>query len=575
MKASKPVAAWRNRTRIRTQLSLVVSVAVALLCAMLIFYSYLSQRSANRASEGTSIARVLELETRQLDAYVRELKDYSLLLRNDSAFMTQVARPGPVSYDGQRTLENAFRTLFYSRSDIIWMELYLYKPRLLLRLDNPRKKLLSLDYVPPETLEDCAAFSAGPEYLSIRPDDDGFLRVTRTIIDSPRRTPLAVVRFLTDASLTDLLYVRHAENGEALSLFSVSGTAFTGGKTASQVTEALAAGKAIAEIDHQRCLLVSARGDFGTAAIAKPLSLIDASLNRTRNITLLIGLGALLFICALLLISILGLTRPLEVLAAHVRRVGQGDFKERIALGGSRELAGLSEDVNRMSQSISELIDRTYVASLNERTARLAALEAQVNPHFLFNTLQAIATEAILAEDQKVYRMITALASLLRYSIRGGNLAALSTELEYVGKYLSLQKARFGDRLQYEINAEQALMPRDVPKLGLLALVENSIVHGMRDNVDAIHLSITCAAVDGMADIRVTDDGAGIPGERLQELRRMLEDDAVVDTRNIGVGNLASRLRLLYDGRARMIIDSVSEPERRTTVRILIPMEER
>ena len=191
MKASKPVAAWRNRTRIRTQLSLVVSVAVALLCAMLIFYSYLSQRSANRASEGTSIARVLALETRQLDAYVRELKEYSLLLRNDSAFMTQVARPGPVSYDGQRTLENAFRALFYSRSDIIWMELYLYKPRLLLRLDNPRKKLLSLDYVPPETLDDYAAFSAGPEYLSIRPDDDGFLSVARTIIDSPRRTPLA------------------------------------------------------------------------------------------------------------------------------------------------------------------------------------------------------------------------------------------------------------------------------------------------------------------------------------------------------------------------------------------------
>jgi len=228
-----------------------------------------------------------------------------------------------------------------------------------------------------------------------------------------------------------------------------------------------------------------------------------------------------------------------------------------------------------MSQSISELIDRTYVASLNERTARLAALEAQTNPHFLFNTLQAIATEAILAEDQKVYRMITTLASLLRYSIKGGNLAALSTELEYAGKYLSLQKARFGDRLQYEINAEQALMPREVPKLGLLALVENSIVHGMRDSVDAIHLSITCEAVEGMADIRVTDDGAGIPGERLQELRRMLEDDAVVDTRNIGVGNLASRLRLLYDGRARMIIDSVSEPERRTLVRILIPIEER
>ena len=573
MKFTDAVAAWRSRTRIRTQLSLVVSIAVALLCAMLIFYSYLAQRSANRVSEATSIARVLELETRQLDAYVGELKDYSLLLRNDSAFMAQVTRPGPAGYDGQQTLENAFRTLFYSRSDILWMELYLYKPRLLLRLDNPSRKLMSLEYASPEALDDYTAFSAGPEYLSVRPDGDGFLRITRTIIDSPRRTPLAVVRFLADASMPDRLSARHAENGEALYLFSAAGTAFTGGETASRVTGALMAGETNPEIDGERCLLVSASGQFGTAAVSKPLSLIDASLNRTRNITLLIGLGALAVICGLLLISIRSLTRPLEALAAHMRRVGQGDFRERAALGGSCELAGLSENVNRMSESISDLIDRTYVATLNERTARLAALEAQTNPHFLFNTLQAIATEAILSGDRKVYRMITALAALLRYSIRGGNLTALSTELEYVGKYLSLQKARFGERLQYVIEAEDALMDREVPRLGLLALVENSIVHGMRGSVDAIRLSITCASVDGMADIRVVDDGAGIPPERLLELRKIIDGDAIVDTQNIGVGNLASRLRLLYEGRARLDINSVSEPERSTTVRIVIPME--
>ena len=150
MKFFDSIAAWRNRTRIRTQLSLAVAVAVAVLCAMQIFYSYLTQRGANRASEATSIARVLALEARQLDAYVGELKDYSLLLRNNAAFLTQVARPGPAGYDGQQTLENAFRTLFYSRSDIIWMELYLYRPRLLLRLDNPRKKLVSEDYVSPD-----------------------------------------------------------------------------------------------------------------------------------------------------------------------------------------------------------------------------------------------------------------------------------------------------------------------------------------------------------------------------------------------------------------------------------------
>ena len=573
MKFFDRIAAWRNRTRIRTQLSLAVAVAVAVLCAMQIFYSYLTQRAANRASEATSIARVLALEARQLDAYVGELKDYSLLLRNNAAFMTQVARPGPAGYDGQQTLENAFRTLFYSRSDIIWMELYLYRPRLLLRLDNPRKKLVSEDYVSPEELDDYAAFSAGPEYLSIQPDADGFLRVTRTIIDAPRGTPLAVVRFLADASTPDRLSARHAEHGEALYLFSTAGAVFAGGETASRVKAALTAGETDPEIAGERCLLVSASGQFAMAAVSKPLSLIDASLNRTRNITLLIGLGSLAVICGLLLISIRRLTWPLEALAAHMRRVGGGDFKERTALDGSCEMVGLSEDVNRMSQSISDLIDRTYVATLNERTARLAALEAQTNPHFLFNTLQAIATEAILAKDQKVYRMITTLAALLHYSIRGGNLTALSTELEYVGKYLSLQKARFGERLQYEIRAEDTLMDCDVPKLGLLALVENSIVHGMQGSVDAIRLSITCASSDGMMDIRVIDDGAGISPERLQELRGMIEADVAVDPRNIGVGNLASRLRLLYDGRARLTIDSVTEPERCTTVRILIPME--
>ena len=144
-----------------------------------------------------------------------------------------------------------------------------------------------------------------------------------------------------------------------------------------------------------------------------------------------------------------------------------------------------------------------------------------------------------------------------------------------MGKHLSLQKARFGERLQYGIEAEEGLMDRNVPKLGLLALAENSIVHGMQGNVDAICLSISCVSRDGMVDIRVIDDGAGIPRERLQELRDMIGGDIAVNTRSIGVGNLASRLRLLYDGRARLTIDSVSEPDRRTTVRILIPMEER
>lgn len=569
------VKRWRNRTRIRTQLSLLVSAAVAALCALLILYSYLTQRSANLRHEATAMGRVLELERQQLDAYVDDLCAFSLQLRNDSAFMSLLGQSGDIGYAGQQTLENAFRTQFYSRDDIVWMELYLIRPGLRLRLDNPRRKMQNLEYAPPEALEDSDAFLAAPLYLSIQPGGEGFLQITRTIIDAPRRTPLAVVRFLVDRSLPQRFRQRHAENDEQLYLFDASGAAFTDAPNGDAVLAAVREGRGELALDDERMLLACcAPGGYGiTIAAVKPVAAVNAALNHARNITIGIGLGALVAISLTLLICIHALLKPLEALAVRMGRVGQGEFRERTALEGSSEMAGLSEDVNRMAANLSQLIDRTYMASLNERTAQLAALEAQTNPHFLFNTLQAIATEAILAGDDKVYRMITTLAALLRYTIKGGNLTDLDTELKYVGKYLTLQKARFGERLQYEIDADPALLNCSVPKLGLLALVENSIVHGMQGSVDAIQLSIACAIRGDMADIRVTDDGAGIPEERLRELREAMDDETVVVMQNIGLGNLSSRLRLLYEGRARLEIDSVAEPPRRTTVRILIPME--
>ncbi|MBR2698107.1 MAG: two-component sensor histidine kinase, partial [Clostridia bacterium] len=155
----------------------------------------------------------------------------------------------------------------------------------------------------------------------------------------------------------------------------------------------------------------------------------------------------------------------------------------------------------------------------------------------------------------------------------GGNLVKLSTELEIVEKYLWLQKSRFGERLEYAFDVDDRLRDADVPKLGLLALVENSVVHGMGGDVEAVRLGIRCRVEGDSAVIRVEDDGAGIPPERMAEIRAMLDRDDVVVTRNIGLCNLATRLRLLYGGAARLAIESDPAPERRTAVSMIIPME--
>ena len=304
----------------------------------------------------------------------------------------------------------------------------------------------------------------------------------------------------------------------------------------------------------------------------KPMAVVNAALIATRNGSILIGLAALFLSVLLAETFIRYITGPLSLLAHRLRRVGTGNFKTRAALEGSYELIGLSEDVNHMMVGIDGLIERTYVATLNERTAQLIALEAQTNPHFLFNTLQAIGSEALARGQGELYRMVTALGSLLRYSIKGGNLATLDTELGYVEKYLSLQKARFGDRLTYHISVAEPMLPLDVPKLGLLSLVENSIVHGLRDQVTNIHIELMGALEGENARLTVSDNGCGISPEKLAELHRAMDDPAVTISQNVGLVNLASRLKLLYNGRTRIELDSVPEP-RLTTVTLLIPLE--
>ena len=565
MNMKSPLRAWRNRTTIRAQLTLVVGVVVTLLILPLMLYFYAAQVEANRTYAASALGRVMELEARQLERYVSQLRDFSLQLRNDPGFMARLSGTGELGYAGQQSVSNAFRTLFYSRRDIVWMELYLLKPRARFHIDNTRRKVTTPEYADPMAAE------GPPDYLSLEADGEGFVRITRTIIDSPRTTPLAVIRFLVDDSQIRALTARHIENDEHFYLFDESGASLIPDPSAPAVYEAVGRGAGEAVLDGQRCLLVAYPGADGMIlAAAKPLSAINAALNRVRNI--IAAAGGITLVLGILVISgfIRLLTRPLSALAERLQGVGSGNFRQRTELEGSYEMIGLSEEANRMIENISGLIDRTYVASLNERTAQLAALEAQTNPHFLFNTLQAIATEAIMAGDRQVYRMITTLASLLRYTIRGGNLAPLDTELEYTEKYLALQKSRFGENLVYDIEADEALTRAEVPKLGLLGLVENSIVHGMRGEVSHIRLEIRCRVQEADAVISVRDDGAGIPPERLTEVRAMLEGDAVVLMQNIGLGNLASRLRLLYGDRARLEIESAAG---NTVVRMRIPME--
>ena len=566
---------WRNHTTIRTQLSLIGGTVLALACGLLILYSYVSQRNANERQEAAAMERVIALEGQKLQDYLDELSLFSLHMRNDFSFLSYLSSGNASDYSRQQYLESTLRQDFYSRTDLIWMELYLIQSRQLLRIDNAGKRVLSQPYRDPEELEDAEQFLSGPTYLSVCPDDNGFIRVTRTIINAPQKTPLAVVRFLVSDQLLTSLSGSHEQQGETLCLFSEDGIPITDTGAETALYSAFGPGYTTLTVNGEQYLAVFHEIPEIRMAAMKPLSLINAALNRTLSANVMIGLAALALMTVILLFSIRHLTRPLSDLSHRMQEIGHGDFQPGTHLQGSQEVTGLSEEVNRMTENISDLINRNYLSSLNERTAQLSALEAQTNPHFLFNTLQAIGSEALNAGNQDVYRMVTTLAALLRYTIRGGNLIALSTELEYVRKYLTLQKARFGEKLSYDIRADENLMNLEVPKLGLLALVENAIVYGMADRMEPLTIMITCTAFPRSAELRVTNDGNIIPPEKLEELRKSLREESINLDRNIGLGNLSSRLRLLYGDKASLEISSTADPKQETTVKVIIPREVR
>lgn len=264
------------------------------------------------------------------------------------------------------------------------------------------------------------------------------------------------------------------------------------------------------------------------------------------------------------------LTNPLHVLSKQMERTGSGDFHTVVHTDGSREIIELSQSFNLMVSHIDELIRRTYLAELSEKSARLTALESQLNPHFLYNTLQAISTEALLNDQPQINKMITSLASNLRYTIKSEDLVPLRNEMVYVNNYIYLQKIRMDDNLQVNIRIDPDTEEFLIPKISIQTLVENSIIHGISPATGSIQIDISAKRVENYIHICVRDNGNGIPEEQLSLLYADFErQDKTGSTGGIGLVNLYTRLKLLYPQPATL--DIRSKPGKYTEILLVLP----
>ena len=220
------------------------------------------------------------------------------------------------------------------------------------------------------------------------------------------------------------------------------------------------------------------------------------------------------------------LSRPIMRLRKSMQAVEQGNFDVSAEVIGHNEIAALARDFNIMVAQIKELMRRSAAQQEQKRKSELLALQNQITPHFLYNTLDSVIWMAEGRQYSNVITTISALARLLRLSIsRGDELITIHDEIEHIRSYLTIQKLRYKDKLDFVVEVDSAVMPLLTPKVILQPLVENAIYHGIKNKEGTGRVLITGRRSDGAVEISVADDGIGMSQERRQSLLTGRLDD--------------------------------------------------
>jgi len=275
-----------------------------------------------------------------------------------------------------------------------------------------------------------------------------------------------------------------------------------------------------------------------------PQSIVKMTAWNSIKFTIYLGVGVLIVGIGLWLLFARRFYRPIVSLAQTMKNVGNGNFKLDIAdpiNDRQDEIGFLSRQFHAMVTKLEAMIQNEYELKLRESYSRVKALQAQINPHFLYNTLTSMYSEALDAGATSICSMIKSLSSIFRYTIESGHdLVPLSREIEHVRHYLQIQKYRFEEKLSFHIAIDESLMDVPCVKLSLQPIVENAILHGITKKGRGA-LTITAKKEEGQIMIMITDTGCGILPERLTALQLGLNANASEDN-HIGLSNVQQRV---------------------------------
>lgn len=301
---------------------------------------------------------------------------------------------------------------------------------------------------------------------------------------------------------------------------------------------------------------------------------IRAEVSQATQLTF--GIFAFIIICSLLVSQriVHGITMPIMKLSDVASRAGKGDFRVRMEPPRVDELAVLHTSFNKMLERIGHLVEDIRIEQLNLRATELRLLQAQINPHFLYNTLDAIIWLAEAGQKEQVVKMVSSLSEFFRTTLsKGEDYISVQEEESHIRSYLEIQQFRYRDILEYQIDIPRELYDYQVLKLMLQPLVENALYHGIKNKRGMGKIHVTGEKSEDKLIFRVEDNGIGMRPKKLEEVRKMTKGQIQKkgsDRSGFALSNVEERISLNYGKEYGIQIES--EYNIGTVVTVSLPL---
>lgn len=320
------------------------------------------------------------------------------------------------------------------------------------------------------------------------------------------------------------------------------------------------------------------RWDYNIKNFGLTVTFYDEIQKLNFNIQELTDLTEVVIMLTIIVILIASLlfakTMVTPILRLHDRldRVRSGDFKVSVPIETRDELGDLGLAFNDMAMEIDRLVNQVYAIEIREKETAIAALQAQINPHFLYNTLDMIKSMADIYGAEEVGPVIVALSGLFRYATHTDTVVVtIGEELDNLRNYMKIVNARLGGRIRYGVEVPENLLNVQIVKVCFQPIVENAISYGLRRGGSRLDITVRLKKVGEDMVIEVQDDGIGMDGQRMAEIRRrlLLPPRETIGARagSVGLKNIHDRIRLYYGGQYGVAIESIPGKGTKVTVR--------